>query len=365
MKAAFERQTLSSLILIGAVLIGLYLCWLMAAPFLPAIVWSFVLAVLARPLNIRLRRLTGQRAISSGLTVALVAALVVFPGLMLAGTLLSEAVRNATYLEALLAANPWSAILDSHPLVATAVDWIDQRFDMQSILQSAAAWFGRWSAGLLQGSIMGSINLLLTFYFLFYLLRDEERAVAALEDALPLSREEFALLCERVVATIRASIFGTAFVAMLQGVLGGLSFWWLGLPAPIFWGVVMGILGIVPFLGAFVIWAPAAAYLALAGDLQSAGLLAVWGTFIVGLVDNLVYPILVGRQLMIHSAVSFVAVVGGIVVFGTIGFVLGPIVVAVSLVLVRMWRLRSLAAPIGSAEVSGEESNDSRAAPDA
>ncbi|ORE93953.1 AI-2E family transporter [Aurantimonas sp. 22II-16-19i] len=344
MMPLFDRRTLSSLALIAAVIAGLYLCFLMAAPFLPAIVWSFVLACLMRPLHRRLCQATGNDAVSAGVTVSLVAALVVFPGLMLASALLREAVRSAANLEPMIAANPWSAILDAHPVVAAAADWIDQRFDMRSILQSVATWLGRSSATLLQGSITGSMNLLLTFYFLFYLLRDETRAVTALKAALPLSQGEFALLAERVIATVRASVLGTAFVAMLQGVLGGLSFWWLGLPAPIFWGVVMGFLGIVPFLGAFVIWVPAAAYLALSGDLRAAMVLALWGTLVVGLVDNLVYPILVGRQLMIHSAVTFIAVVGGLLVFGTTGLVLGPIIVAALLALLQTWRLREEAA---------------------
>ena len=346
MMPGFDRRTLASLALIAAVIGGLYLGFLMAVPFLPAIVWSFVLAALIRPLHRRLCQATGNDALSAAVTVALVAALVVFPGLMLANALLTEAVRSAANLQTMTAASPWTAILEAHPFVAAAADWLDSQFDMQSILQAVAAWLGRWSAALLQGSITGSINLLLTFYFLFYLLRDGEQAAVTLKAALPLSQREFALLAGRVIATVRASVLGTAAVAMLQGVLGGLSFWWLGLPAPIFWGVVMGFLGIVPFLGAFVIWVPAAAYLALSGDLRAAMVLALWGTLVVGLVDNLVYPILVGRQLMIHSAVTFIAVVGGLLVFGTTGVVLGPIVVAILLALLQIWRLREDAAGI-------------------
>ncbi len=99
------------------------------------------------------------------------------------------------------------------------------------------------------------MSLLLTFYFLFYLLRDRSSAVATVANMLPLSASEFSVLGERIVNTIFASVYGTATVAMLQGGLGGLMFWWLGLPAPLFWGVVMGLLAVVPFLGAFVIWA--------------------------------------------------------------------------------------------------------------
>jgi predicted PurR-regulated permease PerM len=117
-------------------------------------------------------------------------------------------------------------------------------------------------------------------------------------------------------------------------------FWWLGLPAPLFWGVMMGLLAVVPFLGAFVIWAPAALFLALAGEVTSAAILAAWGTIVVGLVDNLVYPILVGRKLMLHTVPSFIAVVGGLILLGAPGIVLGPIIVAVSLTLLAILRSR-------------------------
>ncbi|PSB50309.1 AI-2E family transporter, partial [filamentous cyanobacterium Phorm 6] len=112
---------------------------------------------------------------------------------------------------------------------------------------------------------------------------------------------QVAMLTDRITNTIFASGYGTAAVAILQGGLGGAMFWWLDLPAPLFWGMLMGLLGIVPFLGAFVIWAPAAIVLGLNGDVSSAIMLTLWGTLVVGLVDNVLYPILVGQRLMLHT----------------------------------------------------------------
>jgi predicted PurR-regulated permease PerM len=122
-------------------------------------------------------------------------------------------------------------------------------------------------------------------------------------------------------------------------------FWWLGLPAPVFWGVLMGLLAVVPFLGAFVIWAPAALVLGLAGDLASAALLVVWGTIVVGLVDNVMYPMLVGQRLMLHTIPSFIAVAGGVVLLGATGIVLGPVIVAVSVTLMEILRRRATEPP--------------------
>jgi predicted PurR-regulated permease PerM len=166
-------------------------------------------------------------------------------------------------------------------------------------------------------------------------------AVAAIGHVLPLTAPEYTQLTGRITNTVFASVYGTAAVAVLQGGLGGAMFWWLDLPAPLFWGVMMGLLGIVPFLGAFVIWAPAAMFLALNGDLQSAILLTLWGTLVVGLVDNVLYPILVGKRLMLHSVLSFIAVVGGLLLFGAAGIILGPIVVAGAQTLLEIWRVRT------------------------
>ncbi|MBC8145153.1 MAG: AI-2E family transporter, partial [bacterium] len=125
-----------------------------------------------------------------------------------------------------------------------------------------------------------------------------------------------------------------------QGTLGGLMFWWLGLPLPLLWGVVMGLLAIVPILGAFVIWVPAAIFLVMQGDIWQAVVLAVWGTVVIGLVDNLLYPALVGNKLRLHTLPVFFSIVGGLFVFGACGLIIGPVVLAVADGLVDVWRLR-------------------------
>jgi predicted PurR-regulated permease PerM len=127
----------------------------------------------------------------------------------------------------------------------------------------------------------------LTFFVLFYLFRDRRKALGTLRSLVPLSEKETNKVFTRVAGTIHATIFGTLAVAAVQGALGGLMFWWLGLPAPILWGAVMGLLAIVPVLGAFVVWLPAAIFLATSGQWGKAVILILWGTVVVGLIDNL------------------------------------------------------------------------------
>ena len=118
-------------------------------------------------------------------------------------------------------------------------------------------------------------------------------------------------------------------------------FWVLGLPAPLLWGAVMALLAIVPVLGAFAVWVPAALFLALAGSWGKAIVLTIWGAGVVSLIDNLLYPILVGRRLRLHTLPVFIAIVGGILLLGSAGLILGPPTLAVTVALVDIWRRRT------------------------
>src|SRR5262249_3519645 len=145
---------------------------------------------------------------------------------------------------------------------------------------------------------------------------------------------------ERVANTVQGTINGTLLMAALQGTLGGMMFWWLGLPTPLFWGVVMAVLAVIPYLGTLVGWMPPALYLGLDGQYNSAVILAGWGVCVVTLVDNLLSPIVVGKQLHIHPLLAFIGIVGGVSVFGASGVILGPVTLAVAIVLVDIWRTR-------------------------
>ena len=345
----FPRRTISTVILMCGIVLGLFLCYLLAIPFIPAIVGSVTLAVLFAPLDTKIRTAVRSVGLSAAATVAIVAVIVVVPAFVVIGTLLKEAGRSAALVQSLIDSDSWMRAIENRPSLAPVLRLLNERFDIPDLVKASTSWLAGWSGTLVQGSVSGMLSLMLTFYFLFYLLRDRETIRATVEDALPLSAMEFSRLADRVVNTIFATVLGMAAVAALQGVLGGVMFWWLGLPAPLFWGVLMGLLAVVPFLGAFVIWAPTALFLALAGDVTSAAILAAWGTIVVGLVDNVVYPILVGRRLMLHTVPSFIAVAGGLILMGASGVVLGPIIVSVSLTLLGIMRNRiSLSAPSGT-----------------
>ena len=339
-----HRNRFATMMLAATLGAAAILCVLILIPFLSAIVWSFSLAILFAPLDTWMRRIVPGRGLAAAATVAVVAGIVVVPAIIVAGLLLNEAAGSAALLRPLFDAESWTRVIDKYPRVAPTIHSAVAHLNIPDLLRTGSAWLARWSGSFVQGSVSSLITLLLTFYLLFYSLRDREMAIAAIGGVLPLTAPEYARLTDRIANTIFASVYGTAAVAVLQGVLGGAMFWWLDLPAPLFWGVLMGLLGVVPFLGAFVIWAPAAIILALNGDLQSALLLTVWGTLVVGLIDNVLYPILVGKRLMLHTVPSFLAVVGGLLLFGASGVVLGPIIAAGAQTLLAIWRTRTVGA---------------------
>jgi predicted PurR-regulated permease PerM len=324
----------------AAAAIGLVVCYLLAAPFIPALTWALVLAVLLAPIHSRIEARLRHRDSAALVTVLVALVAVVLPLLFVAQQLVREAARGAAYLERLIAEMDMAQMLSGLPSVAALVQRILDSIDPQGTLASLVQWLTGRSSDLLMGSVGQAVTFVMAFYLLFYFLRDRAEAFEALVDHSPLRRDETAEIAERFTETVHATLVGTVLVAAVQGTLGGLMFWWLGLPTPVFWGLVMGLLAIVPVLGAFVVWVPAAILLALDGSWISALVLALWGGVIVAGIDNLLYPMLVGRRLKMHTVVAFIGAVGGIVLFGASGLVLGPAVIVVTMMLVRILRAR-------------------------
>jgi predicted PurR-regulated permease PerM len=279
--------------------------------------------------------------LAAGISVAMVGTIVVLPGLLVAGRLADEAARGTIAIKAAIDSGQWRQVVDAHPRIAPLAGWIERQLDIPALIGSAAAWLTNTSASLVRGSIAHAFAFLLTFYFLFNFFRDRHTALGSLLNLSPLSESEMRDIAVSAADTIHATFYGTIVCAAVQGTLGGLMFWWLALPAPPLWGAIMGLLAVVPVFGAFVVWIPAAAFLALDGHWGKALLLTAWGSVVVGGIDNVLYPMLVGNRLRLHTVPAFVSVVGGLVVFGTSGVIVGPLAVTITLSLLEIWRVRT------------------------
>ena len=327
--------------LMGATAIGIYLCYLMALPFLPALTWALALAVLFMPIHRRLESTLKHPNLAASATLLLIVVVVVVPAVFVGQRLVSEAVTGADTISAKIEAGEWRHTLDSNPLVAPIARRIERQIDLPGTISAITAWMTNAVPSLVTGSVIQAIGVVLTFYLLFYFLRDRREVLLSIRGLSPLSEVDMDRMFSRVGDTIYATIFGTLAVAAIQGTLSGLMFWWLGLPAPVLWGLVMGALAVVPVLGAFVVWIPAAIFLALDGNWGKALILTVWGGVIVAGIDNVVYPILVGNRLKLHTILAFMAIVGGLVVFGAAGVILGPVTLTVTMLLFEIWRRRT------------------------
>jgi predicted PurR-regulated permease PerM len=332
-----SRNHVQTLVLMLATVLGVYLCYLMAAPFISVIVGALTLAVLFTPLLRRLEAKFKNPSLAAIVSILIIALIVVVPAIFVGQQLVLQAINGTQLIETQINSGEWQRTIEAQPQLALIIEKFQQYINLPDTVKTITTWLGATSGLIVKGSIFQLLKLCLVFYVLFFFLRDRHSALKSIKSLSPLSEAEMHMLFCKVGDTIHATVYGTFAVASVQGFLGGLMFWWLDLPAPLLWGLVMGLLAIVPMLGAFVVWAPAALFLALQGHWGSALILALWGMLVVGTVDNLLRPILVGNRLKLHTVLVFLSVVGGLMLFGPAGVILGPIVLTVTIALLEIW----------------------------
>jgi predicted PurR-regulated permease PerM len=320
----------------GAVLLG-YLCWRLVAPFLPAICWALGLAIIVEPIHAWLLRKSRARNLAALLVILLVLGFVTGPGIVVVRALAAEASGILTRIPNDAATLKLREAIESAKVVGPIFRWLDARADLPNeaaqVARSIMAQGSVLVSTLLAGSMWLLTQLAITIFVLFFLLRDGPQIVSRLRPLIPFPAETLNIAFKRIAQTLRISLAAKFLVASIQGSLGGLMFFWLGLPAPVLWGVVMTFFSIFPVLGAFVIWVPAALMFAVQGDWRDALLLTGWGVLIIHPIDNLLGPFLVGTTLRLHPLLAFFAIIGGLAAFGASGIVLGPSLIAVTVVL--------------------------------
>lgn len=326
-----------TLVLIAATALGVYLCYRLALPFLPALAWALALAVLFAPFQGWFETKLKWTGVAAFVSVLAICLLVVVPVTFVGQRLVKQAVAGARIVEQKVTSGEWRQFLVDHPRVSSVVDTVDAQVDLPGTVKTFTTWLTGVAGSIVKGSVDQLFDFALTFYLLFFFLRDRRSAIKSLRALVPITEAEMDHLLRRVDDTIFATVYGTLAVAGAQGLLGGLMFWWLGLGAPLLWGVTMALLSVVPVLGAFVIWIPMAGFLALQGSWGKALILALWGMLVIGTVDNLLRPYLVGNRLKLHTILAFMAFVGGLILFGPAGMILGPVTLTVTLVLLDVW----------------------------
>ncbi|MDO5623257.1 MAG: AI-2E family transporter [Pseudomonadota bacterium] len=311
--------------------------WVLS-PFFGAVFWAIIMALLFQSLyRTILRRTKGRSNMAALLTLTVCVVIVVLPAVALTSTLVNEAaalvdrvrggdVNFGAYAQQVMAALPqWLRDLMAR----------FELVDLQSVLN-------RFSDGLIktgqllttralsigQNALMFIVNLVIMLYLLFFFLRDGDQITRMIRDTVPMSRAQTQYLMEKFATVVRATVKGNVVIAIIQGTLGGLAFWALGIHGAVLWGVVMAILSLLPAVGASLVWGPVAVYLLATGSVWQGVVLALWGGVVIGLSDNALRPILVGRDTKLPDYVVLLTTIGGLSLFGISGFVIGPTIAA-------------------------------------
>lgn len=333
---------------LAATAIALYVCWLMIRPFLAVVAWAVVLVIVFYPVHRRLATRIKSPALRALVSCCLVVLIIVLPLIVLTTLVVEELAKVIPNLP-----SQTSQLLNSPTSpIGRISSWIQGRFGVDTVSskafvvdqlkQSSDRLLGT-SLNIMRNIATGIVQAFFVLFTMYYLFKDGDKIVDKLPEALPLSWEQSNAIILRTKEVVSASVYGVVTIAAIQGVLGGTMFWILGVPSPLLWAVLMAFVCMIPVAGSFLVWLPLSIYLMVSGQWPKAIILIVWGALVISTVDNFLRPKLVGTQTKLHELFVFFSVLGGISVFGLLGIVLGPVVLAITLGLLRTFQLHKTA----------------------
>jgi len=345
------RDRFTELLFYAVLVLMAYLVMVVIWPFLSPLAWAVILAMTLRPVYLKfcVRASNGNAAL---LTTLLAGLLIIAPAAFLVTVLLRQVPDAIAYIEGMSKTTPtqflsfWAALRGRlHSLPE----------DPMTLLSAGAndiAAFLAGNAGALVANILSTFGSILVMLFaLFFFLRDGRSFGEIVRRVLPFSDAESDRLINETTELVVASVGAGLTVAAVQGLVGGLSFWILRLPAPAVWGVSIAICSLLPVIGATIVWVPVAAWLFFSGDVSKAVMLTVLCGVVLGSVDNVLRPLLLSGRTSASGLVVFIGLLGGVSAFGFVGLVLGPIVLVIAGTLVDALTRRVHAAPEDSIAV--------------
>jgi predicted PurR-regulated permease PerM len=319
----------------------------MIRSFLMAIFLAGIFSALARPLYKRFERwYGGRRALASLSTLVLIVMVVILPLGALMGIVTAQAIKVGQ------TATPWvqnqiAQPGEFHKLLNSLPFYDELAPYSETIWRKAGELIGtisRFLINSLSKATMGAVSLLfMTFamlYTMFFFLMDGDKLLHKILYYLPLQDRDEQRMLQKFTSVTRATLKGTAVIGILQGGLAGIAFWLVGIPSAVFWGTIMAVLSIIPGIGTALIWGPAVIILATGGNFLKAGGLGIFCALVVGSIDNLLRPILVGKDTQMHELMIFFGTLGGIIMFGIMGMIIGPIVAAL---FITIWEIYGVA----------------------
>ncbi len=329
------------------ILIAVSLAFLkLLVPFYGAIFWAIVLAVLFRPLQILLlKKMPGRNTTSSIITLFICLLIAIIPLILISISLINESVMLYQRMQS----GQFNMVEYAAKISEAMPQWLRDflaRFEIYNL----SSLYEKISAGMMQASkylatqavdigqnfFSFIVEFFIMLYLLFFFLKDGPALTARCKNLIPLTDEHKQFLFQKFNTVIRATVKGNVAIAAVQGLLGGLIFWILGIQGALLWGVVMGFLSLLPAVGAAIVWSPVALYFLVSGHLWEGVVLVLFGVLVIGLSDNILRPVLVGKDTKMPDYLVLISTLGGLTLFGLTGFVIGPLIAAM---FIAIWDL--------------------------
>lgn len=335
---------------------ALALCWILL-PFFGAILWALIIAMLVMPVFQWLLPLLKQRG---DVAAALVMLLVLLVGVLPFALVTASLGREAAFVYQHIASGAWNPALYLRGLFYALPSWASALLEragvpdfdsLQRQLTEALAQASQFIAsqafgmGLDTFSFVASLGIAL--YLAFFMVRDGKEMARIVETTLPLPLQFKRELITKFLTVVRATVKGSLLIGGIQGLLGGIAFWFLGVKGALLWAVLMAFLSLLPVIGAGLVWAPVAAYFVVTGQPWQGLALVGYGIFVIGLADNLLRPMLVGKDAGLPDSVVMITTLGGMATFGINGFIIGPTIAAM---FIAVWHLQYPAAAIAATD---------------
>jgi predicted PurR-regulated permease PerM len=338
-----SRQRLETVLFYAIVIVLGWLTYLIFQPLLAPLAWASILVVLFHPLQVRLERRVGGTAAAS-VSSLLVMLILVVPSILLLASFVREGMGAASNVQQALSGSQfewtnraWAWLTQRIPGIGSANFPLMVRQQGEQLAGALAADVG----GLLRDAFNFFFGLLVMVVALFYIFRDARQLMIALRQVLPFSESQRERMITEAGELIHASVTFSLLSAVAHGIAGGIIFAIAGVPQALFWGVAMGFFSLLPIFGSSIIWLPAAGFLIYHGNVGKGIIVILACAGIVGLVDNVLRPWLISGRAELSGLVIFISILGGLKVFGLLGLILGPVVVASATSVLDIYRTRT------------------------
>lgn len=313
-----------------------YLTYEIMSPFFTAVAWATVFAIVFYPVYAFLSRYIKLKSVASLMTIILILIIIIGPFTYLTFMLIEELQVFAAGINEDRLGSVQELLIKFKSL--TLVEMITSYTGLEDLMSEAAIMetVKKLGKGLIGYFSIGATNILaavINFIFMiftvFFLLKDGPGFLEKTKNFMPFNEAQKSRLAKQVKDTIVSTVYGGVVVSIMQGLLGGFAYYFIGLESPVLWGVAMSIMSFVPLLGTFAIWGPTAAYLAIQGHYTSGIGLFIFGVFVISMVDNILKPLIIGTRTKLPTIIILFSVLGGIRFFGMLGLIMGPLITAI------------------------------------